>query len=118
MLHRALDDAFADLLSRFRAHDDLRRAGEAPLARLARARIELDAARSNVHRLRQALHPYGNDLDLIGRTVLCERLDEVVHIPRLDVTRSAELEWFVCVCGEWVERPIEVSPRMSPRARV
>lgn len=117
MLHQMLDDAFAELLARFRVHDDLRRSAGAPLTQLARARIELDESRSKVHRLRLALHPYGNDIELIGQTVLCERLDEVVHVPRMDLTRSNGIEWFVCVCGDWVERPFALSRPASPRAR-
>lgn len=117
MLHRVLDEAFDELLSCFREHDDLRRSRSAPLRRLAQARIDLDQARSRVHRLRLALHPYGNDVDLIGRAVLCGRLDEVVHIPRLGITRTDDIEWFVCICGDWVERPVGVNRREVRRAR-
>ena len=116
MLHRVLDDAFAELLSCFRDHDDLRRSRSAPLHRLARARVDLEEARSRVHRLRLALHPYGNDVALIGSSVLCERLDEVVHIPHLGITRADGVEWFSCICGDWVERPVDLSRREARRA--
>jgi len=111
MLHPALDEAFDDLLTRWRVHHDLRRSKATPITRLAQSRVDLDRARSAVHRLRMALHPYGNDLGLIGPVVLCQRLDEVVHIPSLEVTRISGHESFDCICGERVDQSI------SPRGR-
>ncbi len=111
MLHPALDDAFDELLTRWRVHHDLRRSPATPVPRLARSRIDLDRARTTVHRLRVALHPYGNDLGLIGKVVLCQRLDEVVHIPKLELTRLGGSESFECICGDRVEQAI------SPRTR-
>lgn len=116
MLHPALDEAFDDLLTSFRVHDDLRRDPATSLARLARSRVALDRARSRVHRLRMALHPYGNDLELIGRVVLCERIDQIVHVPLLDIERDGSTVRFTCVCGELVERSGEIRPRGDRRA--
>ena len=101
-MHLALADAFDQLLAAWRVHHDLKRDARTPYTRLASARIDLDTARNRVSRLRIALQPYGNDHQLIGLMILCERIDEVVHIRHLDLTRTGGEEHYQCICGDLV----------------
>lgn len=96
MLHFAVEQAFDDLLSCWRAHEDLgRRAASerVPLIDRAASRFRLERARNRMHQLRLAVHPALDELEQFAENIWCESLETVVHLRRMDRT---------CVCGRVV----------------
>ena len=114
MLHPALEQVIDDLLSAWRSHDDIRRSRRTTYAELANSHVALQRARSRAHRLRIALHPYGNDVELIATAVLCDRLDEIVHVSYEQLELGDGWRAFECICGQRVVQTF--SPDRRPTA--
>lgn len=102
-LHFLAATAFDDLLLHWRRHDDLRRLDE-PLPVLTASRLDLEAARTRMRRLRLALHAEPHESDRALLDALCPRLDVVIqlHWEHRDTNRPGMLR---CPCGDLVPIP-------------
>jgi len=103
-LHFLVAGAFDDLLTRWRHHDDLRHGQDVPLPKLSNSQAELDGARLRMHRLRTAMYPTAAEREEVRTTVLCEVLDEIVHLGRehRDLDKPGN---FRCLCGGLIPVP-------------
>ena len=101
-LHFLAEEAFDDLLTTWRAVDDVRHARrELSLRRRDELHRSLDAARDRMRRLRLALHPEPDVRARARLSVLCDTLDVVVHLgdEHVDDNRPG---CFRCACGDLV----------------
>lgn len=100
-LHYVAEEAFADLLTTWRHHDDLQRRGGCSVRQLARSRQALEHARLRMRRLREALYPTPAEANTVVMSVLCPSLDEVVHLgwSHRSTNRPGNL---ACPCGTLV----------------
>ncbi len=104
MLHYAVEAAFDNLLTTWRAHQDIVKRKSTTVQQRASARIALDDARRRMHRLRIAMYPEPDEIELIMDSIWCEVLDSVVHFRWTD--RDDRYPGNVrCACGNLV--PIE-----------
>lgn len=101
-LHFLAEEAFDDLLTTWRAVDDVRRSRR---AHSVRHRDELHrsliAARDRMRRLRLALHPEPSERARASLSLLCDTLDVVVHLgdEHIDDNRPG---CFRCACGDLI----------------
>lgn len=110
MLHPIFDEALDDLLVAWRHHEVLRSGARVDHRQLGASRIRLDRARTRVRSFRLAVYPDVVERESAVLSVLCEVLDEMVHLRALDVIRvhGGRLR-FTCLCGHDVIRSTEKS---------
>lgn len=106
MLHYAVEAAFEDLLTTWRAHHDTVHRRSATVQQRAQARMALDDARQRMHRLRIAMYPEPDEIELVIDSIWCEALDSVVHVRWADRDPMRPGN-FQCACGHLV--PIDWS---------
>lgn len=101
MLHVAVESAFDDLLTAWRAHSDRQRASKVDVVELAASRTRLDKARATMHKLRIAIYPEHIEMESVLKTLWCESLDVVVHLRESNrhLDRPGNL---VCPCGQLI----------------
>lgn len=100
-LHYVADRALDDLLTAWRYYDDVRQSNEHKIADLGSARARLDDARNRMHRIRVAMHPNAHEQSAVVKLVLCQALDEVVHLG-WDHFVPGDRSTLRCLCGELV----------------
>ena len=101
MLHFVVEDAFDDLLTRWREHQRRRSLPDAHPGYLGESRIQLDKARDRVHRLRVVMYPNPVEAESVAASVFCDTLDAIVHLNWSHHSQGTRGE-FTCLCGETV----------------
>ena len=104
-LHYVADRALDDLLTAWRHYDDMRSKPEVKIADLGRARCILDDARVRMNRIRSAMHPNASEQTRVQMVVLCQTLDEVVHLG-WDHVEPDDRTNLRCICGHLVTTEI------------
>jgi len=102
----AVESAFDDLLTNWRAHEALKGrskqpANDAVVTELARSRQALDKSRTRMHQLRVAIYPEADEIESIVESVWCEPYEIVVHLRWVD-QHPTKPGNFVCACGHLV----------------
>lgn len=103
-LHYVAEAAFDELLTLWRHHHELQRRDGVSVRQLATSRQALEAARTRMRRLREALYPTPAEEHSVVLSVMCTTLDEVVHLgpSHRSANRPGNL---LCPCGTLVPLP-------------
>lgn len=79
-LHYLAENAFSDLLRAWDNHHRVKHKPRSTVPEKGRSRLELEAARDRMYRLRSAMYPNPEEQEAVLFSVLCDHLDEIVHL--------------------------------------